>query len=429
MLSKVLAIAWNGIYRTYTDRIAFLFMFITPIVLSLIIGAAFGGESTDINLPQSEIEIINLDEGYTTSEGRQANLGQQNYVDVLITNSPEALSELITASESSDVEQSRQKVEDGEIRAALIIPPDFSEKTQTGQGELELYYNPRSEIAVTVLISILEQLTNNANMGQVAQEIYVGQDGYFIQHAMASGAMDKIEPAAEEALTRLFTGETGRGITLTSASITGEQQDFDSLGYFAPSMAILFMTFAMAGGTRSILWEQQHWITQRILTTPTPRWVYMVGRLLGTYVSGVVQMLILLLVTPLIAVLLGRDADVWGNNYLGLALLSLSVVAAGTGLGLFIASFSKTETQADTISSAVVILMGVLGGSFVPIEVGWLNTISNLSLNKWGINGFNDLANNDAVLIDILPNVAVLVGMAILYFVIGLQQFNRRLDV
>lgn len=429
MLTKILAIAWNNIYRSYTDRVSVLYMFAAPILLSTIIGLAFGSFDNDLNLPDATLKIVNLDAGYTTDDGRAVNLGQQNYVDVLVTNPPEALENLMSASLETNEKKAREQVENGELRAVLIIPPDFSEKVRQSQGEVELYYNPRSEISATVIISVVEQLTNSVNRGQVAENVYVGANGYFVQRGMATGQTDKIGEAANQALTSLYTGEAGDGITLTTATVSGEKQEFDSLRYFAPSMAILFMTFAMAGGTRSILWEQKNWLIQRIITTPTPRWVYMVGKLFGTYAVGLIQMLILLGVTPLIALMLGREGSVWGENYLGLALMTLSVVAAGTGLGLFIASISKSEQQADSIASAALILLGLLGGTFVPIEVDFISALSNISLNKWGINGFSDLANNNAPLSDVLPNIGVLVGMAGVYFTIALWRFGRKLEM
>ncbi|MBZ0305538.1 MAG: ABC transporter permease [Anaerolineae bacterium] len=428
MLNRILAIAWNGIYRTYTDRVAVVYMFLAPIAISTIIGLAFGTQDNDINLPDAEIKIVNLDEGYTTPDGRQVNLGQQNYVEVLVENPPESLEELISASLETDLQKAREMVDKGDIRAVLIIPPEFSARVNdpAQQGEVELYYNPRAEVSVTVVIAIVEQLTDSVNMGQVAQTVYVGESGYFIQQA---DSPDQIGAAANDALSRLYSGEADPGIRLNRVNIKGEKQEFDMLAYFAPSMAIFFMTFAMAAGTQEILQEQRNWTMQRILTTPTPRWVYMFGKLLGTYGTGLIQMLILLFVTPFIAFLLGREGSLWGNNYLGLALVTLSVVAAGTGLGLLISSFSKNMVQAEGISSAVLILLGLLGGTFVPIDVEIMRLISNLSLNKWGIDGFNALANDNASLGEILPNVLVLLGMAAVYFVVALWQFGRRAEI
>jgi ABC-2 type transport system permease protein len=156
----------------------------------------------------------------------------------------------------------------------------------------------------------------------------------------------------------------------------------------------------------------------------------MVGRLLGTFLTGVVQMLILLIATPIVAVALGRSGDLWGDNFIGLGLITVSVVAASTGLGLIFAAISKNARQADNIANAVVIIMAMLGGTFVPVEdVPVLDTLSNISLNKWGLQGFTSLAVDNATTGEIMLNVVALLAMAAAFFSIALWRFNRRLDV
>jgi ABC-2 type transport system permease protein len=220
-------------------------------------------------------------------------------------------------------------------------------------------------------------------------------------------------------------------IQLHKVDLQGETRTFDALQYFAPSMAILFMTFAMAAGGTGILNESRRWTLQRIITTPTPRWLFMIGKLLGTYSIGLVQMILLILSTTVIARLMGRDNAVWGHQYVGLALMTLAVVFAGTSLGLLIAALSKTPEQSSTYSSVVLFLLGMLGGSFIPIEnlpgaIAWL---PQLTLNYWGIDGFFRLATEEAPLGDILTNLLALVIFGVAVFTISLWRFNRRLDI
>lgn len=429
MITKMLAIAWNGLYRAYTDRTALILMFLVPVALSLIIGLAFGSGTSDVEVGDPRLLVINQDEGTTLADGTAINQGEQ-YVRVLVTDLPAELADLIQTEAATDIAAARQQVADGNAQAVLIIPPDFSAQMLVGAGEAEFFYNPGSQIGATVLLSIVEQITTNLNIGQAAQTVLVGEDGYLIEQAIAANQIDQVGAAASAALTPIYNGEQASDIRLTTVNIKGEVQEFDSLRYFAPSMAILFMTFAMATGTRSILEEQQNGTLARLMTTPTPRWVYLLGRLLGTYTSGLLQMTILLLITPLIAIMIGRAASVWGENIPGIVLITLAVVAAATGLGLLLASLSKTVEQADSLSNAVVIVMANLGGTFVPIDgIAVLDQLKVLSLNYWGVNGFNNLSNNNATLDEIMPNLAALTLMAVIFFLIALRNFNKRLDI
>jgi ABC-2 type transport system permease protein len=196
-------------------------------------------------------------------------------------------------------------------------------------------------------------------------------------------------------------------------------------------MAILFMTFAMASGGTSILEEQRDWTLQRIISSPTPRGVFMAGKLTGTFATGLVQMVVLILTTSLVAWMMGRSNSVWGTNYVGIALMVVGVVLAGTSLGLFIAAVSRTPEQAATYSSVILSLLGMMGGSFIPIEnlpaiLAWLPKIT---LNYWGIEGFVALSYDRASVADILPDLGALVIFGAVFFVVSVWRFNRRLDI
>lgn len=438
MFGKIRTIAGTSLYITYTDFGALALMIFAPVVLSLIIGLAFGQDDNAIDLDTSRLVIINQDQTVQVSDGdstpRDVNWGEQIFEFVLITDVPAELQALVDAELATDIDGAREVVENGDRDAVLIIPPTFTADVldPDKQGVVELYYNPGNEVTATILITVIEQLVAQINTGQVAQDILVGNEsnnGFLIEKGIALGQTAAIDIAANDVLTQLFQAGAPSLVTLNAVDIEGEEQSFDSLQYFAPSMAILFMTFAMAAGMRSILEENRDWTLQRLMTTPTPRWVYMLGKMLGTFVSGVVQMVLLLVITTLVAVALGRESNVWGTNYVGLALMIVAIVAAASGLGLLFTGISKSVRQADNLANSVIIIMAMIGGTFIPVESNaLLNALSNVSLNKWGIDGFVTLAG-DGTLTDVLTHVAVLLGMAGAFFSIAVFGFNRRADL
>lgn len=420
MLTKVLVIARNAVYLAFQDRVALMFMFLAPLGLSLVMGFAFGGDDGDISLPKSDILVVNLDRG---------ELGKQ-YEDILTNPVENDLDSFIGSGKSeSDPDRAIEKVENGDVRAALIIPPDFSETvTSPGQQvELQLHYNPGSQVGATIVIAIVEGITNGFNNVFVAQNILVaGENSYFTGQLQLSP--EQAGQALGEVTQRLVSDEARTVITLNQINVESNE-GFDPLSYFAPSMAILFMTFTMAAGTRAVLEEQQNWTLQRILSTPTPRWVYLAGRLLGTYVTGILQMTILLFATPLVALMTGGNADVWGTNYAGIGLMTVAVVFAGTGLGLLIAAASNSVKQADITSTGVLFLLAMAGGSFIPVEsVPVVKIISRFTLNFWGLSGYFELATENAALGGIAENVFYLALMGVVFFLFSLWRFNRRLN-
>jgi ABC-2 type transport system permease protein len=71
----------------------------------------------------------------------------------------------------------------------------------------------------------------------------------------------------------------------------------------------------------------------------------------------------------------------------------------------------------------------MLGGNFIDASSfpSWLQLVSKLTLNRWAMDGFTALTIERAGISEILPEVGVLFGMALLFFALGVWQFQKRL--
>jgi len=64
-MAKLWAIAWKELYTTFRDRNLILIMFATPLVLSTIIGLAFGGlGGENPTIAAIDVAVVNLDDGF-----------------------------------------------------------------------------------------------------------------------------------------------------------------------------------------------------------------------------------------------------------------------------------------------------------------------------------------------------------------------------
>ena len=443
LIQKLWAIARKDLFTTFQDRNAILIMFAMPLAISLIIGLALG-TGGDISIDAIPLAVANQDDG-ATIEGQTVNLGAV-YEQVLLAEDDAAdpraqqVAALVDAVRPTDLAAARDAVEAGDLAALITIPAGFSQAAfaADGAGTVQVYYDSGRSVSPSVVSAILRAVTNGINTSILAQR--AGPAALAAIGAAADADQSAIGQAQGDLSARITASQdptAGAGdslanpITLRQVNLQGETRSFDALQYFAPSMAILFLTFAMATGGTSVLDEQRRWTLQRIITTPTPRWVFMGGKLLGIYFTGVAQMVVLIGATSVVARLLGREGAVWGTNYAGLALLVAVVVLAATSLGLLIAAVSETPAQASTYSTVALFLLGMLGGSFIPIEglPGFLGWLPKITLNYWGIQGFFDMAFYEASVADLATNLLVLAGMAVVFFVISLWRFSRRLDI
>ncbi len=411
---KALQIAIKDTLTRFRDWKALAGMLAAPLIISALIGLAFGdlgGDEAPIeNIP---VVLVNLDEG---------ELGQA-YEEVLT--SPD-LSNLIALESMQDPEAAKARIEAGELRAVIVVPAGFSETVipdaegNRGQASVELYTDPAAEISPVIVRSIVERITAAINTtllaGQVAGNQAAGyapllgpamaQLGAAIQAELQSDSLNLEEPLLD--LNVVSTGETGESV--------------DPFAFFIPGMAVFFLMFSMFEGSRSILQEERHWTLQRLMTTPTPTWEIILGKMGGTFLTGLLQFTILMVSSTY---LFGVD---WGTSIIGLVVLVVLTVFAASGLGAMLTAFSRNENQAGVVGSAVSLVFGALGGSFFPTDglTGIINIASKLTVNRWAMDGFLALTIQRQGLAGIQTPILVLASIGIVTFVLAILAFQKR---
>lgn len=468
-MRKILTMAWKELYETYTDRSLFFIMIVTPLALATIIGLALGqfmggDESSDVPVRDIPIVIVNLDEG---SQG--FNYGQV-FIDLMIpaeegdTASGEgdlptcdkvdageggeggsnALLDLTEATAMDDPAAARAAVDAGDVYAAIIIPADFTQSVTVSADHthiepvaVEVYGTSASPLAVNIIDNITTTITNQIATGQItiaatfdviARRSF--EDPQFRKEFGAAAASGSFQPNFACAFDPNYAP-----LRLDRQTITGEQAGdtggFDPLVYFGSAIAIFFMMFTAQAGANDLLRERQQWTLQRLLTSPTPRLVVLMGKLIGTFINCMVQLTALFLSLTLIGSLMaGRLKFIWGTNIPSILLVMVAASIGAGGLGVLINGLVRTQEQGNVIGGTLTVLMAALGGTFFPVQsiqsVPILGFFPYLTLNYWGIDAFTRLALGQG---DILLNVAILLGLGAVMFGIGLWFFNRQLDI
>jgi ABC-2 type transport system permease protein len=417
-IKKALQIAVKDVRIRVTDRAAFIFLLLTPLVLTLILGAAFGGLGGDDGGDFSvSTAVVNLDDG---------ELGQA-LLDLL---TGDELSDLLVTQVVGSESAARRLVDAENYAAAVIIPAGFTAaalptgpNAPQGAGDssgITLYANPTAATGANIVRAIVE-----AFAWQVSGQIVGGQIA--IEHLLAAGALRPTElmDYAQDLASRSEEGSAGQGgaqlARLEPESLAGAQVGSDTdwiIAYYAPSMAIMFLSFGVTQGARTILQERRSGTLGRLLTTPTPSASILGGKLLSTFLLGLLQFVILIGAS---ALLFNLD---WGPP-LAVALFSLAVVGAMTSLGIAIAGVVRSEEQVNTWGVAILLVFSAISGNFIP-RFGfptWLRTLGLITPNAWALEGFTKLGTG-AGLADIRLELLALVAMALLLFVLGVLRFR-----
>lgn len=417
-MKKLFLIGLKDLKLVFRDPAALVLMLVAPFALTLGLGfvtGQFGGGGSGIgNIP---VVLVDQDEGP---------LGRA-LVELFQS---EGLSDLVTVTVIDDPSAARRQVDDDQVAAAVVVPQGFTASiipvpgTFPAEGQMEpgetvrlvIYGNPTRPTSVGVVKTILEEFVSRLEVGRVGGTVTVAQ--------LLSNQLISPDQAAGVALAAGQGQADSMGersvITLTTNIASQEAVAFNPLAYIAPGMALMFLMYTVSNGGRALLVERNQGTLPRLLVSPTGAAQVLGGKVFGIFLTGVAQMLILIVGSTL---LFGLQ---WGDP-LAVLVLVLAAVFGACGWGLLITALARRPGQIAAVGSAIMLTFGILGGTFVNLEQmpAWVQWLSKITPNAWGLDGFATLALGGG-LEHLLTPVLALLGMGLALFAIALVFFNRR---
>lgn len=406
-MKKIINIAWKDLIIIFRDPASLLLMLGAPFLLTLGMGLVTGAFSdSDSSTGLADIPVVIVDE-----DGGE--LGS-TLIDLFFEDD---LADLLEPETGSSAASARQQVDNNEIAAAVIIPAGFTNSIiPDAQGKLaetvaiEVYSNPGRPISASVVQDIVEAFATEADTRVAGVEVT-------IQQMAINGRLATNNPIAIQSSTELdplieIEQETAANPT---------DDDYNPLTYFAPGMAVAFLMYTVSLGGRSILAERDEGTLARLMASPTSATQVMGGKVSGIFLTGAAQVSVLIIASTLLFQLR------WGNPT-AVSLLIAATAAAATGWGLLIAAISDRPSQVSSYGTALMLLFGIMGGSFVQLTFdGPFAWLSKITPNAWAIEGF-DILGTGGSLADILPILLALTLMAATLFIISVTVFRRRSD-
>ncbi|MBX3011908.1 MAG: ABC-2 transporter permease [Caldilineaceae bacterium] len=496
-MGKIWAIAWKELYTTLIDRNLLLIMFASPLALSTIIGLAFGGLGADTpTLAQIPVAVVNLDQGIdlgaftggaaplTTTQtmttpflasGFALNVGSVverilraepitatgvispvgadfdlsalrcdlvTTDDGATTSFATSLDQLLATTVLHDPAAARLGVEQGDYAAAVIIPPDFSQRFvptfpftatagMTTTPAIEVYGNSGRTISAGVVRSIVESVVNQFQRLTVTLEasfvtLFATLDLTRLNTTTLASSLTGVNTDTFLLLGCLFQPGINP-IQLTQQPLDQLQSGnaFARLVVVAGSgQAVFFALFTGVFGILSIYEERKQWTLQRMLVSPTTGRTILLGKLVGNLVVVFVQLLALLVaLTVIVSLILGTPTFIWGTNLLALLGLLLSLSLCVSGLGVLIVGVARTPEQVQVIGPMINMALAVLGGAF---GFGVSVVLARASLIHWAVDAFAKLAANEG---GVGLNFLILTAQGLIFFLVGSWLFRRRLQL
>jgi ABC-2 type transport system permease protein len=189
--------------------------------------------------------------------------------------------------------------------------------------------------------------------------------------------------------------------------------------------AVMMLLFSVAGIGASLLDEKQEGMLKKLLCVPIHPNNILYGKIAYANIISIAQLLIMFVYAKL-----GFGLDII-HHLPSLVLMIFVTGYACSSFGVFLASFAKSRQQIQTISTIIVLIMSGIGGSMIPIFVmpEFMQKISVISVNYWGVQGFYDIFWRLLPLTDItfLTKVFVLIGIGTILNFLALLLFKKNI--
>ncbi|NOQ38686.1 MAG: ABC transporter permease [Anaerolineales bacterium] len=374
---KILKIFWKSLKEQVRDPVT--------LGLSLIIGHFFvllywlmipSGSTT------YGVLVQNLDLG---PQGKEA----ITLLETLAYPSGDPLLDVISVSDQARAED---LLKDRDAEVLLIIPANFSEKLEAAS---------RGKIQNPAEITLVGDLTNPY---------------YAVGAVMAGSVLDEF--------VQVQTGDI-RPVQFTEIAL-GASEGRSEFDLYIPGILIISVVMLVFIISMTITYEVEAGTLRRLQMTSMKASDLLIGISLPTVLLGVIS----LLLTIFVAILLGFSSQ--GSIWAALLIGGITAVAV-VGVGLIVAAFSKSVSQAFIVANFPLIFFMFFSGAVYPIPRIILFQIAGFNISLYdllppthAVMALNKILTLGADLADVLYEIISLLVLSLLYYLVGILIFQRR---
>lgn len=390
---KILSIAFYDFIKLMRDKTALVFMILLPVLFTSVMGLAFGNMDSSSEEPKIPVGMANLD------TGREA----LALMDEIRKNKTLWVKEL-------DEEQVYKQVKNAEVDVGFIIPGDFSTAVKNGKiSEIKVVKLPASTdfMAIEGIIHAAFSKINLIQGTMAYFENKADQSVFGKKEIMFSEINEKLKQNVEKAPL----------VSVENIKLAGDERtaDYDGKTQVSLGFMVMFVTFTVIFGAGEILEEKKINTWSRLNATPTGRSTMILGKIMGTFLTGWFQVAFL--------VLFGRFVFgiSWGNSIHASAILISVYLLSVTGTGMFLASLVQTNAQLGAYSSILIICTSMMSGCWWPVEIQppVMQKIAAFLPQYWAIKGLTNTVVGNLGLQSIIEPVLVLTVMGTIFFILS----------
>jgi ABC-2 type transport system permease protein len=385
MLKKSWVICSMEISRLLKKRQSYIVMFVMPLIFTFIFGSLMGGGS------EEKLQILVVDEDSSRLSGA-------------LWDGLKAKNGLIDVRKAT-ADEAAEKLESKEYSAAIFIKKGFqSGLLENGVTLVSFQKIPEFTSSKTVTGFLTDKLA------KMKTEVFASSR--WSEYTGESWEVMYAGIGKQTSADQLNVREVKIDQDSTASKV-------DNMSERASGFSIMFVMIMMMSMTGTILEARKSGVWYRLLSTPAGRYEIALGYLLSFFIIGWIQFGVLMLATNVLF-----DVN-WGDP-LSVFLLVSALLLAIVGLGLLIAGMVNTVEQQASIGNLVVVATCMISGVYWPLEITptFMQKIAEFLPQTWAMRGFTEIILGGGGVVNIADNLAILMGFAVLFLVLGVRKIR-----
>jgi len=373
-IKRILRIAGNDLRIMVTDKAFFFWTLAFPVLFIVLFGLLY--KESDNAPSQAELTVVNMDQGRWGAY-------------------------FLEKIKSPGVDVKMAETEPAEYNRLLILPPDFSAKIEARKDQA-LAFKKREDASVQAAARVETRLFQA--IAQVLSELVLYGDGdpakFLDAHAEFKDLVTVKSRFPENTVTIVPSG--------FDHSIPGTTVQF------------IMMMVILYGGI-SVMEDRKKGIMSRMLFSPLSTGGLFQAKLLGRWLMGMMQALILFTV--------GKIFFKLNLGNIPLSLLVIAVFALSmAALSVFIGSLCAKEDLIIGVAVLIANVFAALGGCWWPIEVvpPAVRQAGMVSPAYWAMDALHKLRFFQGDFAAVAPHLGILLGLSAVLSLLAAKHFKIR---
>ncbi len=369
----------------FRDKTAMFFSFLFPIIFLVIFGFISQNDSITINIAYINQSNTGVSQAFDQALSAQIidnRLGDEANEVRMFKNDNEVQNVLSEEGYDSARVLIEEKLNQGDLAAAILVPEDFGEKNE---GHIVLLVDASNQFAGVVEDAV-------------------------------SGILGEFNL---EVVARTIDGEVPKPYTHSSESV--QPSDLGGVDFVIPGIiAFSVMSLGLFSVSQAFVSYKSSGALRRLQTAPLNPLQFLVAQSITRLLMTALNVLIMVVIAVVLF-----DFNIRGTLIEFVIFGTLGAVMF-LGMGFAIAGWAKNENQAAPITNIIFFPLMFLSGIFFPIEMlpDWLRPVAEILPPAFLADGLREIANNAQHIWELGPQLAGIAIWTIIVYFIAVKIFR-----